>query len=137
MKSQGVLRRLEAILAADAVGFSRLVGEDEVGTIRAFKAHRSECIDPAIARHRGRIFKTTGDGVLVEFASIVDAVACGIEIQRNIAARNAAVPEIKRIVFRIGINVGDIVIDGEDVLGDAWPREFPARVSFRSTVRTT
>ncbi|MBM3568160.1 MAG: alpha/beta fold hydrolase [Alphaproteobacteria bacterium] len=111
-------RRLAAILAADVVGYSRLIGTDELGTIRALRALRGECVDPAVARHRGRVFKATGDGVLVEFASVVDAVACGIEIQRAMPGRNAALPEQRRLVLRIGINVGDIVIDGEDVLGD-------------------
>jgi class 3 adenylate cyclase/pimeloyl-ACP methyl ester carboxylesterase len=113
-----VERRLAAILAADIVGFSRLMGLDEVATLRALKAHRRELIDPAIAGHHGRIVKTTGDGLLVEFGSIVDAVACAIAVQRGIITRNADQPEDKRIVFRIGINVGDIIIDGDDIFGD-------------------
>ena len=105
-------------MVTDIVGFSRLMGDDEVGTLRALKAHRRELGDPTIAGHHGRIVKTTGDGLLVEFASIVDAVACAVAIQRGMIARNATVPDNKRIVFRIGINVGDIIIDGDDIFGD-------------------
>lgn len=111
-------RRLAAVLAADVVGHSRLMGVDEVGTLRSLKSHRRELADPAIVEHRGRIVKTTGDGMLVEFASVVDAVACAVNIQREMLARNAAVPEDKQIVFRMGINVGDIIIDGGDIFGD-------------------
>jgi class 3 adenylate cyclase/pimeloyl-ACP methyl ester carboxylesterase len=111
-------RRLAAILAADVVGYSRLMGADEMGTLTALKSHRRELVDPAITEHRGRIVKTTGDGMLVEFASVVDAVSCAVHMQRAMAARNAAVPEDKRIVFRIGINLGDIIIDGDDIFGD-------------------
>jgi class 3 adenylate cyclase/pimeloyl-ACP methyl ester carboxylesterase len=113
-----VQRRLAAILAADVVGYSRLMGVDEVGTLAALKAHRRELIDPAIAAYRGRMVKTTGDGALVEFASVVDAVQCAVAIQRGMAARNAGVAEDRRLVFRIGINVGDIIIDGDDIFGD-------------------
>jgi pimeloyl-ACP methyl ester carboxylesterase len=94
------------------------MGADEVGTLTALKAHRRALCDPAIASHHGRIVKTTGDGILVEFASIVDAVACAVAVQRGMVARNTAVAEDKRIVFRIGINVGDIIIDGDDIFGD-------------------
>src|ERR1039457_2331700 len=111
-------RRLAALLAADVAGYSRLMGGDEEGTLAALKIHRRELIDPKIAEHRGRIVKTTGDGVLVEFASAVDAVRCGLDIQRSMAERNAAVPEERRIEFRIGINVGDIIIDEGDIYGD-------------------
>src|SRR3954452_8062412 len=111
-------RRLAAILAADVVGYSRLMGADEMGTITALKSHRRELIDPGIAEHRGRIVKTTGDGMLVEFASVVDAVSGAVHIQRAMVGRNAAVPKDKQIVFRIGINVGDIIIDGDDIFGD-------------------
>ena len=113
-----VERRLAAILAADVAGYSRLMGADEVGTLRALKAHRKELVDPAIAVHRGRIVKTTGDGMLVEFASVIDAVGCAVAVQRAMVRRNAGVPEGKGIVFRIGINVGDIIIDGDDIFGD-------------------
>ena len=113
-----VERRLAAILAADVAGYSRLMGVDEEGTLAALKAYRREFIDPKIAEHRGRIVKTTGDGALVEFASAVDAVRCAMEIQRAMAERNAAIPEDRRIEFRIGINVGDIIIDEGDIYGD-------------------
>src|SRR6266404_2257655 len=118
MKAGGVERRLAAILAADVAGYSRLMGSDEVATLRALKMHRRELVDPSIARHHGRIVKTTGDGMLVEFASIVDAVGCAVSIQRGMIDRNQAVADEKRIVFRIGINVGDIIIDGDDIFGD-------------------
>jgi class 3 adenylate cyclase len=111
-------RRLAAILAADVVGYSRLMGTDEIGTITSLKSHRRELVDPSIAEHRGRIVKTTGDGMLVEFASVVDAVSCAVHIQRSMVRRNVTVPVDKRIIFRIGINVGDIIIDGEDIYGD-------------------
>ena len=118
MANQTVERRLAAIMAVDVVGYSRLMGTDEVGTLRTLKAHRRDLLDPVIAGHRGRIVKTTGDGMLVEFASVVDAVACAVAIQRGMLTRNAEEREDKRIVFRIGINVGDIIIDGNDIFGD-------------------
>jgi len=111
-------RRLAAILTADVVGYSRLMGKDEEGTLAALKACRRELIDPTIAEHRGRIVKTAGDGALVEFASAVDATRCAIEIQRAMAERNAAIPEDCRVEFRIGINVGDVIIDEGDIYGD-------------------
>lgn len=111
-------RRLAAIVAADVVGFSRLMGVDEVGTLAALRAHRAELIDAKIAEHGGRIVKTMGDGLLLEFPSVVDAVTCSIETQDQMALRNSDVPEDKRITFRIGINLGDIIIEGEDILGD-------------------
>jgi adenylate cyclase len=113
-----VQRRLAAILAGDVVGYSRLMGADEVGTLNALKAIRRELADPAIAAHHGRVVKTTGDGILIEFASVVDAVACAVAIQDGMAARNASVREDKRIVFRIGINIGDIISDETDIHGD-------------------
>jgi class 3 adenylate cyclase/pimeloyl-ACP methyl ester carboxylesterase len=111
-------RRLAAILAADVVGYSRLMGADEMGTITSLKSHRRELVDVSIAEHRGRIVKTTGDGMLVEFASVVDAVSCAVHIQRSMVRRNAGIPQDRQIVFRIGINVGDIIIDGDDIFGD-------------------
>jgi class 3 adenylate cyclase/pimeloyl-ACP methyl ester carboxylesterase len=111
-------RRLAAILAADVVGYSRLMGADEMGTLTSLKAHRRELIDTTIAEHHGRIVKTTGDGMLVEFASVVDAVSCAVQIQRALVRRNAAIPQDKQIVFRMGINLGDIIIDGDDIFGD-------------------
>src|SRR6266849_1874197 len=113
-----VERRLAAILAADVAGYSRLMGEDEEGTHAALTALRPELADPKIAEHRGRIVKTTGDGLLVEFASVVDAVRCAVEIQREMTLRNNGVPEERRIEFRIGINLGDVIIDEQDIYGD-------------------
>jgi adenylate cyclase len=118
MAETRIERRLAAILAADVVGYSRLMGINEEGTLTALKACRRELIDPKIAEYRGRIVKTTGDGALVEFASAVDATRCAMEIQHAMAERNAAVPEDRRIEFRIGINVGDIIIDEADIFGD-------------------
>jgi TolB-like protein/class 3 adenylate cyclase len=111
-------RRLAAILAADVVGYSRLMGADEEGTLERLNAHRRELVDPKIGEHRGRIVKTTGDGMLVEFPSVVDAVRCAAEIQRAMIDRNAEVPEAERINFRIGINLGDIIAEGNDIFGD-------------------
>jgi adenylate cyclase len=113
----GVERRLAAILAADVAGYSRLMGADEVGTLAALKAHRREIVDPEIAARNGRIVKTTGDGMLVEFASAVDAATCAVAVQEKIAERTAGGTE-PRILFRVGINVGDIIIDGDDIFGD-------------------
>jgi hypothetical protein len=110
-------RRLAAILAADVVGYSRLMGEDEAGTARAVSEHR-EAARPIIASLGGRIVKTTGDGLLLEFPSVVAAVECAIAIQKLMAVRNAETPEAKRIVYRIGVNLGDVLIDGDDILGD-------------------
>lgn len=111
-------RRLAAILAADMVGYSRLMAADEAGTIARQKAHRTALIDPKIAQYGGRIFKTTGDGMFVEFPSVVDALHCAVELQSAMMQREAQVADDKRIQYRIGINLGDIVIDGEDILGD-------------------
>jgi adenylate cyclase len=118
MAEARVERRLAAILAADVAGYSRLMGVDEEGTLAALKACRRELIDPKISEHRGRIVKTTGDGALVEFASAVDATRCAMEIQHAMAERNASIPEDRRVEFRIGINVGDIIIDEGDIYGD-------------------
>jgi class 3 adenylate cyclase/pimeloyl-ACP methyl ester carboxylesterase len=118
LASGRVERRLAAILVADIDGYSRLMGADEVGTLSALKAHRRDLVDPAIAAHHGRIVKTTGDGMLVEFPSVVDAVGGAVAVQRGMASRNSAAPADKRIVFRVGINVGDIIIDGDDIFGD-------------------
>jgi TolB-like protein len=116
--TERVERRLTAILAADVTGYSRLMSVDEEGTLAQLKAHRQALVDPKITEHRGRIVKTTGDGMLVEFASVVDALRCAIEVQRGMAERNADVPPDKRIEFRVGINVGDIIVDGGDIFGD-------------------
>jgi adenylate cyclase len=118
MAEDRVDRRLAAIFAADIAGYSRLMGTDEEGTLRQLKAHRKELVDPKITEHRGRIVKTTGDGMLVEFVSVVDAVRCAVDIQRGMLDRNNNVPAEQRIQFRVGINVGDIIIDGDDIYGD-------------------
>jgi class 3 adenylate cyclase len=118
MSEGRVERRLAAILAVDVAGYSRLMGEDEEGTLAALRAVRRELADPKIAEHRGRIVKTTGDGLLVEFASVVDAVRCAVEVQREMIARNAATPAGRRIALRMGINVGDIIIEDGDIFGD-------------------
>jgi class 3 adenylate cyclase len=115
---QPVERRLAAILAADVAGYSRLMGADEEGTHERLKVHLGELVDPKIKEHRGRIVKTTGDGMLAEFPSVVDAVRCAVEIQRGMVDRNADTPEAKRITFRIGVNLGDIIVDGDDIYGD-------------------
>jgi adenylate cyclase len=112
-------RRLAAILAADVAGYSRLMGADEGGTLQALKAIRAELIDPTIAAHNGRLVKTTGDGLLVEFGSVVDALQCATEVQAGMAQRNATVTADNRIEFRIGLHQGDVVIEGDDIFGDA------------------
>jgi adenylate cyclase len=112
------VRRLAAIFAADVAGYSRLMGADEEGTHERLKAHRRELVDPKIGEHSGRIVKTTGDGVLAEFPSVVDAVRCAAELQRAMIDREAGVPEDRRIRFRIGINLGDVIVDGDDIFGD-------------------
>src|SRR5581483_7067774 len=114
----GSERRLAAVLAADMVGFSRLMEVDEAGTLARLKTHRIELIDPAIAKNHGRIIKTTGDGLLVEFHSIVDAVLCAAEIQRRMSRRNADIPSARWMQFRIGINLGDVIIENDDIYGD-------------------
>ena len=110
-------RRLAAILAADVAGYSRLIGADEEGTLERLKAIRAELIDPKIGEHRGRIVKTTGDGLLVEFASVVDALRCATEWQRGMAERNASTAD-DRIEFRIGVHQGDVVVEDGDIFGD-------------------
>jgi adenylate cyclase len=118
MDVPGPERRLAAVLAADMVGYSRLMEADETGTLARLKTHRIELIDPAIAKNRGRIIKTTGDGMLVEFHSVVDAVLCAAEVQRRMARRNADVAPARWMQFRIGINLGDVIVDGNDIFGD-------------------
>lgn len=118
MADERVERRLTAIFAGDVAGYSRLMGEDEEGTLAGLNAHRHEFLDPTIAEHRGRIVKRTGDGVLVEFASAVDAARCAVEIQRGMSERNGPVPPEKRIELRIGIHVGDVIIEDHDIFGD-------------------
>jgi class 3 adenylate cyclase len=111
-------RRLAAILAADVAGYSRLMGEDEEGTHGRLKAHLRELVDPKIAEHRGRTVKNTGDGLLAEFPSVVDAVRCAVEIQRAMVDREPGVPDEQRIRFRIGINLGDVIVEEHDIFGD-------------------
>src|SRR5580693_6288715 len=118
MSERKVERRLAAILAADVVGYSRLVGEDEEGTLERLKVLRRAVADPKIKEHRGRVVRTMGDGLLVEFTSVVDAVRCAVEVQREMALRNADLPADRRIEFRIGINLGDIIKDGREIYGD-------------------
>src|SRR3981189_3384519 len=111
-------RRVAAVLAADVAGYSLLMGRDEEGTLTQLKAFRKTLVDPTIAAHRGRIVKTTGDGLLVEFASAVDAMRCAVEVQRGMAGQNTEVSPELRIEFRVGIHVGDIIIDDSDIFGD-------------------
>lgn len=118
MAEERTQRRLAAILAADVAGYSRLMGADEEGTLARLKVHRRDLIEPKIREHRGRIVKTTGDGMLVEFASVVEALRCAAEVQGGMTERNADVPPTGRIEFRMGINVGDIIVDGDDIYGD-------------------
>ena len=111
-------RRLAAILAADVAGYSRLIGADEEGTLQRLRTLRRELLDPKIAEYRGRLVKTTGDGLLVEFGSVVDALLCAVEVQREMTGRNVGVPPDKRVEFRIGINMRDIVVEDGDIFGD-------------------
>ena len=118
MAEERVQRRLAAILAADVAGYSRLMGEDEEGTLATLTAHRTELIEPCIAEHRGRVVKTTGDGLLAEFASVVDAVRCAVAFQEGMRERNTETPEDRRIDFRVGVNLGDVIVQDEDLFGD-------------------
>src|SRR5262250_3292901 len=112
------VRRLAAILAADVAGYSRLMGDDEEGTHERLRAHLREVVDPKIEEHRGRSVKNTGDGFLAEFASVVDAVRCATEIQRGMIDCEREVPEERRIRFRVGINLGDVIVEEDDIFGD-------------------
>ena len=142
MESEPLTRKLAAILHADVVGYSRMMGEDESGTLARLKAHRKEFIDPTIASHHGRMVKLMGDGALIEFASVVDALACAVEVQRGMTERNKDEPEDRRIEFRIGINLGDVIVEGDDIYGDGvnvrrgW-RVWPSLVVFASLSRST
>ncbi len=118
MEPTGVERRLTTILAADIVGYSRLMGEDEAGTLAALKAHRKELVEPKAEQYRGRTVKLMGDGSLMDFASVVDAVLFAVEVQRAMQQRNAEVPEDRQIVYRFGINIGDIIVEEDDIYGD-------------------
>src|SRR5262245_31665325 len=118
MPEERAQRRLSAILAADVVGYTRLMGRDETGTLATLKARRKGVLNPLVAKHQGRIFKTTGDGVLVEFASAVNAVQCAVDLQQGMAAANGDQPEDRHIVLRIGVNLGDVMVEGSDLYGD-------------------
>jgi len=118
LAKERIERKLAAILAADIAGYSRLMGADEERTLARLKAHRREHIAPKISEHRGRIVKTTGDGILIEFPSVIEAVSCAVAVQRGIAERNAGTPEEQRITFRVGVNLGDIIVEDGDIHGD-------------------
>ncbi len=111
-------RRLAAVVAVDVAGFSRLMGADEEGTLSVFKRHRRELIDPKIEEYGGRIVKTTGDGMLVEFSSVVDAVRSWLDVQNGMQVRNDTTPVEQRMQFRVGVNLGDVIVDGDDIFGD-------------------
>src|SRR5438477_7917511 len=142
MTTTTATRRLAAILAADVVGYSRLMGADEEGTHERVQAHLRELVDPKMREHHGRIVKTTGDGVLAEFASVVDAVRCAGEIQRAMADRDLDLAEERRLRFRIGVNLGDVIADGDDILrrrrqhrGSAGGLAAPGGICVSGTVR--
>ena len=116
--TEGTQRRLAAIVSADVVGYSRLMGADETGTLTTLRGHRAELIDPLIADHGGRIVKTMGDGLLLEFPSVVDAAKCSLEIQRGMTERNANITDVDALRFRIGIHLGDVIVEGDDIFGD-------------------
>src|SRR5215813_9604962 len=118
METPGVERRLAAILAADVVGYSRLMEVDEAGTLAALKTRHKDVLEPLVAKYQGRIFKVTGDGMLVEFGSAVNAVQCAVELQHGTVAANGDLPEPRRIVLRIGVNLGDVMVEGSDLYGD-------------------
>jgi adenylate cyclase len=118
MAEERIQRRLAAILAADVVGYSRLMEADEAGTLAALKLRRKNVLEPLVAKHQGRIFKVTGDGVLIEFASAVNAVQCAVDLQERMAAANADWSEDRHIVLRIGVNLGDVMVEGSDLYGD-------------------
>ena len=131
MSAERVERRLAAILAADVAGYSRLMGQDEAGTLARFHTHYRELIDPKIAECKGRIVKNTGDGFLAEFQSVVEAVACAVAVQRDMAERNTAIQEDQRMEFRIGINLGDVMVADRDIHGDGV--NVAARLEGRAT----
>ena len=133
MSEEGLERRLTTILAADVVGYSRLMAADEAGTLTSLKAIRRELIEPKTTEHHGRVVKLIGDGTLMEFGSVVDAVNFAVDVQRAIAERNADVPEDRRITYRMGINIGDIIVEGEDIYGDGV--NIAARLEGRSFKR--
>ena len=118
MTDERIQRRLAAVMAADVVGYSRLMETDEAGTLAALKSRRRQVLQPLVTRHHGRVFKVTGDGVMVEFASAVNALQCAIDVQHAMADANATLPEELHIVLRIGVNLGDVMVDGSDLYGD-------------------
>src|SRR5262245_22941614 len=118
MAEERTQRRLAAILAADVVGYSRLMEVDEAGTLAALKARRRDVLEPLVGKHQGRVFKVTGDGVLIEFASAVNAVQCAVELQQGMATANEGQPEDRQILLRIGVNLGDVIVEGGDRYGD-------------------
>src|SRR5215471_2959869 len=119
MAEERIQRRLAAILAADVVGYSRLMERDEAGTLALLKSRRAEILQPLVFKHQGRIVKLMGDGVLIEFSSAVNAITCAAELQAAMASANANLPEEKRVVLRVGINVGDLMVEGGDLYGDS------------------
>jgi adenylate cyclase len=129
-------RKLAAIVAADVVGYSRLMGRDESGTLAALKVLRQEVVDPAIASHGGRIVKTTGDGLLLEFPSVVNAVRCAVDVQAAMANNTPAMDDDRRIAFRIDINIGDIIVDGDNILGFPAPQKANGFHSFDPLLST-
>ena len=118
MAEERVQRRLAAILAADVVGYSRLMGADEEGTLAALKVRRRDILQPLVAKHHGRIVKVMGDGVLVEFTSAVSAVQCAVDLQQAMAAANRDLPDDRHILLRVGVNLGDVMVEGSDLYGD-------------------
>src|SRR6476646_9698810 len=145
MGEEQVQRRLAAIIAADVVGYSRLMEANEERTLGALKQHRREFFDPTIVKYDGRIFKVMGDGFLVEFGSVLNAARCAVEIQRGMLERNAGIPEDRHIKFRIGLNLGDVIVDGDDVHGDgvnmatrleglAWPGGIACSAAVRNQI---
>src|SRR5688572_26032303 len=118
MAEERIQRRLAAILAADVVSYSRLMERDEANTLSALRARRTDVLAPIVSRHQGRVFKETGDGMLVEFSSVVNAVECAAAFQRAMAAANGEAPEDQQIVLRVGVNLGDVVVEGDDLYGD-------------------
>ena len=130
-------RRLAAILSSDVVGYSRAMGVDEAGTLETLKSHRREVIDPKAAQYGGRTIKLMGDGALMEFASVVDAVAFAVEVQCAMAERNAELPEDRRLLYRVGINLGDIIVEGDDIFGDGVNIAARLQALAREACRTT
>jgi adenylate cyclase len=133
MEAPGVERRLAAILAADVVGYSRLMEVDEAGTLARLKTVRLELIDPALAKCKGRVIKTTGDGMLVEFQSVTEALRCAVDFQERMARRNRDMPASRTLLYRIGINLGDVIVEGDDILGDGV--NVAARLEVHSAAR--